>query len=162
MPMATKPGRFMTFNEELPFINTEDSLTRCSCKFMLYLYYHNDYGYQTWQGGSMYWRDFLDKVTKSLNRVVLQGHVTNYICLILLPRDLWPLNSARWWVTIGGFHLKYENPLNMWFFEITWQSGIILYPLPQCLKPPKLAAWWPRVWGSQNMETKGSRFKSGC
>ena len=35
--------------------------------------------------------------------------------------------------------IKSENPLNM-FFEITWQIEIILYPLPQCLKPPKLAA----------------------
>ena len=44
---------------------------------MLYLHYHNDYGYQIWQGGYMQWRASFDKATKSLEQVVLQGHVAN-------------------------------------------------------------------------------------
>ena len=42
---------------------------------MLYFHYHNDYGYQIWLGGSIYWRPSLDKVVTSLDYVVLQGHV---------------------------------------------------------------------------------------
>ena len=39
--------------------------------------------------------------------------------------------------------IKSDNPLNTWSFEITWHIKNVLSPLPQCLKPPKLAAWWP-------------------
>ena len=37
--------------------------------------------------------------------------------------------------------IKLVNSLNTWCFEITWQIKNVLSLLPQCLKPPKLAAW---------------------
>ena len=58
MSMATKPGRVIIFSEDLPSINSKDHLNVWFCKLtlyinMLYLHYHNDYSFQTWQGGSI-------------------------------------------------------------------------------------------------------------
>ena len=53
MPMDTKSGRDVTYNEELPSIKSEDPLIMWSARSreklnMLYLHYHNDYDYQAW------------------------------------------------------------------------------------------------------------------
>ena len=59
-----------------------------SCKVPWHLYYHNDYGYQTWHGGSIQGTACLDKITKSLDHLLLQGHVQIKYIISLLPQDL--------------------------------------------------------------------------
>ena len=82
MPKATKPGRIVMYNEELhpqsQNVFWSRGFTRSRQKLnMLYLDYHGDNGYQTWQGGSMQWRASFNEVTKSLDHVILQGRVAS-------------------------------------------------------------------------------------
>ena len=95
--------------KELPSVKSETIwshvLVRSRDKLtMLILHYHNDYGYQLWQGDSIQWKASCNKVTKSLNHVVLQGQVANRNVIYLLLQDLMSLNLAKWWVKIRGFH----------------------------------------------------------
>ena len=78
MPLAAKPGQVVIFNEELPYIKLEEPFVRSRNKLtMQYLHYNNGYSYQTSQSGSISWRAFFNKVPKSLDPMVLQGHATN-------------------------------------------------------------------------------------
>ena len=49
----------------------------------------------------------------------------------------------------GRSFIKSRNPLNTLSFEIKGQIKKRFIPLPQCLKSPKLAVWWPSVKDSQ-------------
>ena len=62
---------------------------------MLILHYHNDYGYKTWQGGSIQWRTSFNKDKKFTDHVVLQGQVNKLNTLSLLTKEFWPLNLAK-------------------------------------------------------------------
>ena len=159
MPMATKPGRVVTFSEELPPQSQE---TPWSCGLassndklnMLYLYYHNDYGYQTWQGSSIEWRMSFSNVRKSLNDVLLQGHVTNYICYISTTTKPLAINLSK---VVSYYKMlppkKSDNPLNVVFWDhVTNQKRFS----PSTVIPEaNKAAYWPRVRAPNNKITWG-------
>ena len=57
-----------------------------------------------------------------------------FICLgvqIISSKEKTPSHKLKW-------------PF-MWFCEITWQSEVIIYPLPPCLWLPNLIGWWPTL-----------------
>ena len=84
-----------------------------------------------------------DKVTKSFDHVVLQGRTTNWVRFIsTTTRPHWT------WQGGGLLYCEIDKPLNTWSFEIAWQVKKVLSPLPQCLKPSKLAEWSSRMKGS--------------
>ena len=73
------------------------------------------------------WRTSMDKVTKSLDHVVLQGHVTNWICHVSTTTRPLAIKLGKMVSYYRGISpIKSGNPLNMWFFELTWQIEIIL------------------------------------
>ena len=60
MPMASKPGRVVTYNKEFSSKKSQDlwarSPERSSNKSnTLYFHCHNDYDHRTWQGGYIQW-----------------------------------------------------------------------------------------------------------
>ena len=99
MFMAIKPGRVVTFNEELLSINSETFWWR-SCKI-------------TWQmkyaiSPLQQWLDSVVLYNEELPLLKSQNPLITWSCKItwqikyiisLLPQDLWPLILARWWVT---------------------------------------------------------------
>ena len=102
VPMATKLDRMVTYHEELPPIKLHERLIKWYCEITwqtkkLYLYYHNTYGYQTWQPGDIPWKTPTLKGAWSLNHVVLWGHVT------YRGRSHGILNGRARWRNFGPF-----------------------------------------------------------
>ena len=96
LPMTTKPGRVVTYNEELPSIKLQDPLTTWSCIVArlryklntLFLHYHNDYGLRNVAGWLNTMRSFFPshKISSSrglarsrnkLNTLYLYSRVPN-------------------------------------------------------------------------------------
>ena len=42
----------------------------------------------------------------------------------------------------GLLAINSYNALIMWFCKVTWQTTIIISPIPQCLWPSNLLGWW--------------------
>ena len=115
----------------------------------LYLYYHNAYGYQTWQGGDLPWRALAHKVIWHFNQVVV-GRSRDKLKSLYLP---YKVSMARKLGKTGTYlegllPLKSHDAMITWSCEITWQTKTIISPLPQCLRPPNMAAWQLTWMGS--------------
>ena len=77
--MATKLDSDVTYLDgQLLLIYSRDpcGLARSRDKLKAYLYYHNSYGHQTWQGDDIPWKDPTQKVKWFFNHVVFWGHAT--------------------------------------------------------------------------------------
>ena len=61
---------------------------------LLYVRYHNAYGYQTWQGGDIKQGASFYKVTRPLDYIVLQDHMKYYICYISATLRYWSMILA--------------------------------------------------------------------
>ena len=117
MPIATKLGRVVTFNEELPSIKSENPLIMWSCNFSWQIKYAISPlpqwpFYQNWQGGSIQ-----ERVLKSQNLLITWSFKVTWqikYVISLLLQDIWILNLARWWVTIRGSTYKVRQPFSAW------------------------------------------------
>ena len=74
--------------------------------------------------GGIQWR-VPYKVTRSFDHVVLQGHVNYFSCLLLLPQGVYPLNLAKWWLTIRKFNPL--SPTTLWTRIIPLSRGDFSY-----------------------------------
>ena len=45
--------------------------------------------------------------------------------------------------------IKSHDPFIIRFCQITWQNKPLISPLPQCLQPPNMVAWWLTLRSSQ-------------
>ena len=82
MPMTTKPDRVVTFNEELPCINSGDPFITWSCKVLLPVKYVMPLLPQgrcrtTWQGGELLKGVSSYKVTQPFKHLVFWDHATS-------------------------------------------------------------------------------------
>ena len=69
----------------------------------LYLYNHNVYGHQTWQGGNLPYLEGLPLI-KSLDPLITGPCkiIWQTINISPLPEYLWPPNLVGWWLTLRG------------------------------------------------------------
>ena len=71
-------------------------------------------------------RSFQAKSHNPLNR---QSHeVTGQIkyAISVLPKGLWPLNTANWWLAMRNFHPQSHNPLKTWSF-VSQKEGFVYH-----------------------------------
>ena len=102
-------------------------------------------------GWFMQWGSSFHNVTQPFNNVVLQSHVKYEICCI-------SMTAKTMTIKFGKVVTYYERLPPTTLYHKFWIRGHVrllnklklLFPLPKCLKPPKLAAWWPNVIGSQS------------
>ena len=81
-----------------------------------YLYYHNDYGYQTWQDNLISCSSEITRRNKYLHCYRACGHQ----------------NLAGWWLKVD-LPVKSHGSCISWSFGILWQIRTIMSLLPQCL-----------------------------
>ena len=82
------------------------------------------------------------KVTWLFNQVVLRDHVkkyNHYICTTPMPMAAKISRMVTYLERLVS--MKLHDHIITWFCEITWQSKIIIYPLPQSLLLPNLEGW---------------------
>ena len=83
MPRATKCGRLMTHNEDVPPITSHDLSVTWSCEVTyklntLYLHFHKTNRHQILQGGDLPWGTFTHKVIWSFKQMVMWDRVTRW------------------------------------------------------------------------------------
>ena len=120
-------------------------------KLKSYIHYDNVWGYKTWQGGDIHWEAFFNKITQTLDHVVLQGHVkywsvfTSYTCVSLqgLNKDY---TTTRLVATKLVKVMTYYEKLSSTNLHNPWTSSHIrpcdelkIFPLLQSLWPQNLA-----------------------
>ena len=97
---------------------------------MLYLHYHNDYGFQTWQGGSIQWRAFFNKIKKSLDHGVLQDHVTSDIRYIFITKRPLAIELGKVVSYYGTSTYKVKQPFKTRVIlrsRYKWKTFYLLY-----------------------------------
>ena len=81
--VTTKLDRLLTYLEGFLSMESHDPLITWSCdKLKVYLYYHNNYGNQTWQGGDIPWGAPFHKATSSFHHAVLQDNMASQVLYI--------------------------------------------------------------------------------
>ena len=93
--------------------------------------------------GITYYQDFFPhKVTRSLEHLALQDHVTNCIYCISSTRRPMAINLVRCWVAVRASIHKFIQPSKQVVtWEVTWQIKHIISLLQQRLWPFNMARW---------------------
>ena len=118
MLMTTKQDRLTTYLEWPLPIKSHDHIITWFCNIMwqtkITIYaLHIDYGYQFWQGRDIQWGVSFQKVTRSFDQVVLQGHVNYFSCCITTTvKPMISLNLAKWWLTWKSSPLNHISLLS--------------------------------------------------
>ena len=80
----------------------------------LYLYYHNAYGYQTWQGGDLPWRALAHKVIWHFKQVVV-GRSRDELKSVYLPyqslfgQETWEDGDLPWGASTPKITWRYDH-----------------------------------------------------
>ena len=126
MSMATKPDKVVTYNKELPSIESQGSLISRPPKVKWEIkYIISSLPPSLWSLNLTrvvsYYKELSrikshNPLNTSSNEVTLQ---IKYIAS-QLPQDPWPLNASRRWLTMRDFHLKSQQPFKCVVF---WDHG---------------------------------------
>ena len=130
---ATKLGRMLTNLEELLLMMLLNPLRSLIKTIMSPP--HDAYGHQTSQDCDLPWGSSIHKATWPFAHVVFRYHVTNLNHFISTKTMSIATKFSRMVTYLMG------NIIITWSCEITWQTKIIVYPLPQCLWLSNLAGW---------------------
>ena len=131
MPICTKLGRTVTYNEELPYIKSRDKLN------MLYLFITR--------------KTLVPKLSKFVARCKKLPPITSHSPSNTWSHEItWNIKKATKSGRVitfckGLLVIKLHDHLIMWSSWITWQIKKVLTPLQQCLKPPAIVVRWRRV-----------------
>ena len=105
----------------------------------LYRHFYKTYDHQTWEAGTSTGVDSNETNQAVLVTSLRQNRVANlkhYISTVRVPIAT---KLGRMITYLDGFlPEKSHNPLIMWSCNITWQTKIIIFLLPQFLWPPNL------------------------
>ena len=113
-----------------------------------HIHYRNAYYHQTLQASYIQWGPYLNKVTRTFDHMVLQGHTTNSICYISTT-TMTIVTKLSLMVTYkeGLSSIRSQDPLAMWSCKVTWEMKYVISVLPQGLWSLNFARLWINIRG---------------